>query len=132
MPVNLNLNVDESLLSNLLNSSQMAGEDLDEHIISILTSHSTSVLSDSKLLEIALDRARALSDGTEFTLKELLSDRWEQIDSPRAFGRLFKKKAAFFANHERVNSSNKAVYKKFTMTSNDYLNETCSATIYGT
>jgi hypothetical protein len=44
----------------------------------------------SKPLEEALERAKRISQGDEFTLARLYPNDWELVPSPTAFGRLFK------------------------------------------
>lgn len=129
MSISIVLDLEDYLVKNLLSSCEVAGEQLNEHIISILESHSASATSDSELLKLALNRVKEMPNGQEFTLKEVMADVWDQIESPRAFGRLFKKQSSYLASHQGVNSSNKAIYKKFEYQSNDYLVHQCSTTI---
>ncbi|MEW9026032.1 hypothetical protein [Klebsiella pneumoniae] len=109
------ITLEDSQVKNLLASSELAGEPLDQHIVSKLDELSSSALTDSAILEIALKRVMAMPDNTFFSLKEILSDVWDQIESPKSFGRLFKQKSSHYAAYEGVNSSNKATYRKYTI-----------------
>ncbi|MEM8059637.1 DUF1413 domain-containing protein [Morganella morganii subsp. sibonii] len=67
---------------------------------------------DESTLAIALDRAYNFEPGKEFTLRQLLSDIWDRVESPRSFGRTFKEKVER-SGHARVigtNSSNQTIY----------------------
>jgi len=112
MALKVIVTLEDSQVKNLLVSSELAGEPLDEHIASKLDELTSSALSDSTLLDMALKRVNEIPNNQTFTLKEIMNDVWDQIESPRSFGRLFKKKSVYLANYEGVNPSNKAVYRK--------------------
>lgn len=113
MPLTIVVTLEDGQVKNLLTSSELAGETLDQHIASKLDELASSALTDSHILEMALKRVREMHDGTQFTLKEIMSDVWDQIESPKSFGRLFKKKSAPYAAYRGVTPSNKAIYERY-------------------
>ncbi|BCN24791.1 MULTISPECIES: hypothetical protein [Vibrio] len=68
----------------------------------------------SRLMNTALHNAFMLDEGTEFSLTELLGEAWAQVESPRAFGRSFRKELESLEigllSHKTVD--NKAIYKR--------------------
>ena len=71
-------------------------------------------MDQSRLMNSALHNAFMLDEGAEFSLTELLGEAWAQVESPRAFGRSFRKELESLGigllSHKTVD--NKAIYKR--------------------
>lgn len=71
-------------------------------------------MDQSSLLNRALHNAFMLEEGSEFSLTDLLGDAWSQVESPRAFGRYFRKELESLEigllSHKTI--ENKAIYKR--------------------
>lgn len=129
--MNINLEIDDIVAKNLLEASCSSSQSFNEYISSVLENHLSSIMSDEKILSVAIRRAEELPIGKNFTLKELLGDIWESIESPKSFGRTFKKKSSHIVKHVGVTSSNKALYERYEFKSNEYLMHPCTAQIGG-
>lgn len=119
--MNVNLDLDDHLVKNIIDESLRSSQSFNEYIALALADHMSSRMSDEKIMSIAIAKVEGLQDGDKFTLKDLIGDMWDSIESPKAFGREFKKKAAHVARHTGVTSSNKACYEKYTYEGADYL-----------
>lgn len=68
----------------------------------------------SRLMNQALHQAFMLDEGAQFSLTDLLGDVWNQVESPRSFGRYFRKQLESLEigclSHKTV--ENKAIYKR--------------------
>ncbi|MGM3159175.1 DUF1413 domain-containing protein (plasmid) [Dickeya undicola] len=110
--MNINLEIDDNLAKNILDASCKSSQSFNEYISSVLENHVSSVMSDENILAVAIQRARELEIGSQFVLKDLIGDMWESIESPKSFGRTFKKRASGIVRHVGVTSSNKARYER--------------------
>lgn len=68
----------------------------------------------SCLMNTALHNAFMLDEGYEFSITDLLGDAWTQVESPRAFGRYFRKQLESLEigvlSYKTL--ENKAIYKR--------------------
>lgn len=114
--MNVNLELHDSLVRSILEKclSSPEGLNFNEYVSSVLVDHISSIISDESIMNLAIERVESLNDGQTFTLKELMIDKWESIENPKSFGREFKKRSTHAAQYMGVNSSNKALYKKYT------------------
>lgn len=119
--MNINLEIDDNLAKSLLDVSCKSYQSFNEYILSVLENHMSSVTSDENILSIAIQRAEQLPIGSKFILKELISDMWESVESPKSFGRTFKKRSSHIVTHVGVTSSNKALYERYEFKGNEYL-----------
>lgn len=104
--------IDESVVAEALSYASKNGQTFNEVISDALSLYIHDKNSDEAILNIAIQRAAALPHGEEFTIKKLMSDLWDNIESPRSFGREFKKRVTnmMVASQKGVNSSNQVVY----------------------
>ncbi|WP_105587904.1 DUF1413 domain-containing protein [Cronobacter sakazakii] len=130
--MNINLEIDDNLAKNILDASCKSSQSFNEYISSVLENHVSSVMSDENILSIAIKRAEQLAIGSQFILKELISDMWESVESPKSFGRTFKKSSSHIVKHVGVTSSNKALYERYELEGNEYLMHPCTVQIGST
>lgn len=130
--MNINLEIDDSIAKSLLDASCKSSQSFNEYISSVLENHISSVTSDENILAVAIQRAEQLSIGTQFILKDLIGDMWESVESPKSFGRTFKKRSSHIVTHMGVTSSNKALYERYEFKSNEYLMNPCTVQIAST
>ncbi|EPB9884035.1 DUF1413 domain-containing protein [Yersinia enterocolitica] len=130
--MNINLEIDDNIAKSLLDASYKSSQSFNEYISSVLENHLSSVTSDEKILSVAMQRAEQLKSGSRFTLKELIGDIWESVESPKSFGRTFKKISSHIVKHVGVTSSNKALYERYEFKGNEYLMHPCTVQIGST
>lgn len=100
----LELSIEDALSLSLQNQvkAQVEREDEDKKV------------DQSRLMNAALHNAFMIDEGYEFSLTDLLGDAWAQVESPRAFGRHFRKQLESLEigllSHKTV--ENKAIYKR--------------------
>ncbi|MBA6338694.1 hypothetical protein H4J57_15995 [Colwellia sp. BRX8-7] len=87
--LNLNISLPQNLVFELLKEVKDTEADLSEHIASKLWQCLEK--DQDELLKEAIFRAAHEKKGDTFILKAILSSSWGDIQSPRAFGRKFKK-----------------------------------------
>jgi len=95
--LNLNISLPQELVLDVLNLINEKGIDLSDYIASQLQ---VGVLKESlgldyqeqeALLQQAVFSASGMTVGKSFTVKEIFSEKWGNVTSPRVFGRKFKK-----------------------------------------
>jgi hypothetical protein len=87
--LNLNISLPQNLVLELLKEVKDTDSDLSDHIASKLWQCLEK--DQDELFKEAILRASYQKKGDTFTLKEILANLWNDIQSPRAFGRKFKK-----------------------------------------
>ena len=87
--LNLNISLPQNLVFELLKEVKDTEADLSDHIASKLWQCLEK--DQDELLKEAIFRAAHEKTGDTFILKAILSSSWGDIQSPRAFGRKFKK-----------------------------------------
>lgn len=102
----------EHIVSDASSYAAKNGLTFDKLVIEALIQYILAKNSDESLLLLAIQRAAQLPAGHEFTVKQLMSDMWDNIESPKSFGREFKKKVinAQIASEKGKNSSNQSIY----------------------
>ncbi|ALO35411.1 hypothetical protein CMT41_12295 [Colwellia sp. MT41] len=119
--LNLNISLPQELVLKLLKEAEKEMIDLSLHIANKLDSSLDEISDDLKLegntLTGAIMRAEHLKEGDEFTLKDLFKGDeagWEDVRSPRSFGRKFKKEMLDLEIAEIAGkkADNKIIYKR--------------------
>jgi len=89
---NLNIEIDDGVLMKLLNAASNSGESLEAYLERILAKDQEDDVGVNleDALVLALDLAKKLEPGTEFTLQELFGEDWGNVSSPRWVGRKFR------------------------------------------
>ena len=87
---------------------------LDEFINQLLNDYIADESSSLNFLTLAIERVRGLNPGDVFTLTQLLSDVWHNIEQPKSFGRMFKREALKLSLVKSLDptSSNKSQYQR--------------------
>lgn len=129
--LNLNISLPQELVLKLLKEAEKEMIDLSLHIANKLDSSLDEISDDLKhegnTLMAAMMRAVNLKEGDEFTLKDLFKGgeaEWEDVRSPRSFGRKFKKEIlgleiAVIAGKK---ADNKLIYKRTNIVNDDVRN----------
>lgn len=128
--LNFNISLPQELVINLLIEAEQEKIDLSLHIANKLRleSYDTSFLdcheTELALLSQAMYCAAHLKEGDTFTLKELFKRfeaEWEDVKSPRSFGRKFKKEILKLEIAEIAGkkADNKIIYKRTSITNED-------------
>lgn len=119
--LNLNISLPQELVLKLLKEAEKEMIDLSLHIANKLDSSLDEISDDLKheenTLMAAMMRAEHLKEGDEFTLKDLFKGgkaEWEDVRSPRSFGRKFKKEilGLEIAEIAGKKADNKIIYKR--------------------
>ncbi|MBN3097748.1 DUF1413 domain-containing protein [Pectobacterium brasiliense] len=130
--MNISLEIDDNIAKSLLDESCKSSQSFNEYVSSVLENHVSSVTSDENILSVAIQRAAQLPIGSKFILKELIGDMWESVESPKSFGRTFKKRSSHIVKHVGVTSSNKALYERYEFEGHGYLMYQCTTQIGNT
>jgi hypothetical protein len=126
--LNLNISLPQELVLKLLKEAEKEMIDLSLHISNKLDSSLDEVSDDLKheenTLMAAIIRAEHLKEGDEFTLKDLFKGgkaEWEDVRSPRSFGRKFKKEilGLEIAEIAGKKADNKLIYKRTNIVNDD-------------
>ena len=118
--LNLNISLPQSLVLELLKEAEHEKVDLSDHIADKLIQ--SLEVEQRDLFEEAVFRAEHAKAGDTFTLKGILLDSWGDIQSPRAFGRKFKK-AMIESNIAEVTgkqADNKLIYTRIEHINQDF------------
>lgn len=96
--LNLNISLPQNLVLDLLKEAEKEMIDLSLHIANklYLVNENSADQMEENILAEAIINAEHLKEGDEFTLKDLFKGKvgraeWEDVRSPRSFGRKFKK-----------------------------------------
>lgn len=108
----ITVEISDHIVKEALNYASDNYTGFEEIVSKALTLYIQDQRCDESTLAIALDRAYNFEQGKEFTLRQLLSDIWDRVESPRSFGRTFKEKAERNGHARAIgtNSSNQTVY----------------------
>jgi hypothetical protein len=119
--LNLNISLPQNLVLELLKEAEHEKIDLSNHIANKLIQ--SLEVEQRYLFEEAILRAEKQNAGNTFTLKGILLNLWGDIQSPRAFGRKFKK-AMVELNIAEVTGKqpdNKLIYTRTEHTNKDFI-----------
>lgn len=105
-------NIDERIVAEVLSYITKNGQTFDDVISDALSLYIHDRNSDEAILQLAIQKTLQLSPGSNFTVKQLMSDKWDDIESPKSFGREFKKRVleTRCASLNGKTSSNQAIY----------------------
>jgi hypothetical protein len=129
--LNLNISLPQELVLKLLKEAEKEMIDLSLHIANKLDSSlgefSDDLKHEDNTLMAAMMRAEHLKEGDEFTLKDLFKGgkaEWEDVRSPRSFGRKFKKGilGLEIAEIAGKKADNKLIYKRTNIVNDDLRN----------
>lgn len=114
--LNLNLSLPQALVLEALKEAEHQKSNLSDYVTQALDDYIARNSEEAKrhLFEEALGRALYTKAGDTFTLKELMLNIWDHIDSPKAFGREFKHAVLTLGIAEVAGkkADNKLIYKR--------------------
>lgn len=114
--LNLNLSLPQELVLEALKEAEHQKSNLSDYVTQALDNYIARNSEEGKrhLFGEALFRALHTKAGDTFTLKELLGEIWDDVDSPKAFGRKFKHAVLTLGIAEVAGkqADNKLIYKR--------------------
>lgn len=114
--LNLNLSLPQALVLEALKEAEHQESNLSDYVTQALGDYIARNSEEEKRHQFgeALFRALHKKAGDTFTLKDLMGEIWDDIDSPKAFGRKFKHAALTLGIAEVAGkqADNKLIYKR--------------------
>jgi hypothetical protein len=113
------INVEDSLLAQLLELALKKGVGIEDHINSVLREPSkpSTEMSMEEALQKALNRVGGKAPGETFTVENLFSEHeWDDVPARRIFGRQFRREiesaSSPIARYDGKTTTNRAIYKR--------------------